>query len=67
MRASEDESPATMLMRMGPEVSAFPLLSALTAGLERKCEVMKSDMINDPYKGCNKATTSSKLCEEEWL
>lgn len=42
MRASDDESPATMLMRMGPEVSALSCLSsaisAVAAGLERKCD-----------------------------
>lgn len=45
MRASDDESPATMLMRMRPEVSALSCLSsavsAFTAGLEQKCEGYK--------------------------
>lgn len=45
MRASDDESPATVIVRTGPEVSALSCLSsavsALTAALEQKCDGYK--------------------------
>lgn len=64
MSASDDESPATAFMRTGQKsetCATFSLLTLLSLqGWNKNAMIRKSDTINDPYKGYNKATTLSK-------
>lgn len=64
MRASDDESFATAFVRTGQKselCTTFPLLTVLSLqGWNKNAMIIKSDTINDPYKGYNKATTLSK-------
>lgn len=64
MRASDDESPATAFVRTGQKselCATFFLLTLLSLlGWNKNAMTIKSDTINDPYKGYSKATTLSK-------
>lgn len=67
MRASDDESPATAFVRTEHKSELCTTFSRLTVlslpGWNKNAMITQSDMINDPYKGYNKATTLSKWYE----